>query len=564
MPNKTTILNQISSGRFRGSLIIIALLLNCLFLTLAWQNNNTIFLVLVTFVPFFLLLELQSPDYNQRLQLHLFSFLAVFISIYFIIYWIRNVDPGSHLATVAVRAITVYLPYLSAFFIRFGLRRSAVDSVLGFCFTWMITEVLHDLNILGLPYGNLGHLFGGKPAIIQWYSITGSSGGTAWILLVNFSIYYFLRSLFQRKNSPRSRVRSSIVLAITALAPPIFSLSIPKMEIQCHKTDIRVLALHTSMDVYKYKYEASPLDLVGEYIDQTSPSLDTSVKTIIFWPENAITGDILYSQPDSSMAIKKIKHELVRQPCINLVTGAIVDNIVTPPRKDVYAPGIMKDTISGKHFRRYNTALLLKCNQPTETKIKKRLVPFSEEIPPNPVFAPLVKLVPNLEGLSFSRGEQDTVVFSFFGDRARTSPIICYGSTFSPFVAREILASNSNFMTIILNEGWMKSKKANAHFNWFTICRAIENRRYAVKSSNEGISSIIGCDGSVLNSLEGPLPGVIKSSLRINNSFTFYTKNHKGILYGILIVSIAGLVWIILKKSCSIPGTAPDLFRLKD
>lgn len=545
MNNKDTKQNQLNTGKSRSAQIIIYLLLHCVLMAIAWQNDLTVFLIFFAFVPLFILLRQPSYNYNERLQLHIFSFIAVFVAIYLITYWIRNVNAGSHFATVMVGAITVYLPYLGAYFIRYRLKRSVIVSALAFCFIWLIAEVLHALNILGLPYGNLGHLLGALPGLVQWYAITGSLGGTAWILLVNLSIFYIIKNLVKKSKPDKIRLVHVFLLILSILLPPFTSLIIQKRQKQNLETGIQVIAVHTSMDVFEFKYNVQPSDLVDMYIGQSRPQVDTSLKTIIFWPENAITGDIYFSSPDSSLAVNMIREDLISQTSAVLVTGAIIDKIVDPPAKEEYTPGILYDSLAGMHYRHYNTALLLKQDESASIKIKKRLVPFSEEIPPHRIFSPIVKLVPNLADLSFSRGNNYTTVFSFFGDQARTSPIICYGSTFSPFVAQEMLASRSNFMAIILNEGWMKSKKAYTHFNWFAVCRAIENRRFTVKSSNEGISAIINCNGRVLERVEGPHPGVIKATLRANNSFTFFTKNHKAILNAILILSIAGMVWVL-------------------
>jgi len=517
-------------------------------LILAWQSDATVYVALLAFVPVFLLLEHPSLNYNERLLLHIFSFLAVFIGIYYIISWIRQVDPGSHFATVLLRALTIYIPYLTAFFIRFRLHRSADHAALGFCLSWVIIEALHDLNILGLPYGNLGHILGATPGIVQWYAFTGVLGGTIWILLTNFSVYLFIRKLAIDRRKPKKWTISVVLPLFIIVIPPVVSYYMMNKPSDCRKTAMKVAALHTSMDVFDYKYDTSPAELLESYIEQTEIILDTSEQTIIIWPENAITGNINYDQPDSSETVRVIRERLLDHPGTTLVTGAIVRRTVDPPKPDEYAPGIIHDSVSGKYFRRYNTALLITGNKPVVIRTKKRLVPFSEEIPPGRIFAPIVRLVPNLAELSFSRLPNDSTYFNFSGNQNRTSPIICYGSTFSQFVASEIHNTGSNFMVIILNEGWMKSNKAYRHFDWFAVCRAIENRRFLAKSSNEGRTDFISCKGRIIDSITGPVSGVISSSLMINTKETFFTKYHHMIITCIILISAGFLLWIFLNK----------------
>ncbi len=164
-------------------------------------------------------------------------------------------------------------------------------------------------------------------------------------------------------------------------------------------------------------------------------------------------------------------------------------------------------------------------------------------MPDSRLFAPLLKQIPILADLNFStREQQGYPLFAFNDDSCRTTPIICYGAAFSNFVAGEIRNSGANFLTMIFNEGWMKSKKAYTHFHWFALCRTIENQRFLVKSSNEGITAITDHSGSELGRLGGNINGAVGGTLEVNDRLTFYTRYHRLITMVLLLGGLAGVI----------------------
>jgi apolipoprotein N-acyltransferase len=189
--------------------------------------------------------------------------------------------------------------------------------------------------------------------------------------------------------------------------------------------------------------------------------------------------------------------------------------------------------------------LYIRAHAPTEIKVKKRLVPFTEKIPENLLLRPLVALVPNLAELNFSSRGNEYISFSNADSTLRTTPVICYGSVFSTFTAREIRESGSNYMAVIMNEGWMLSRKAHLHFTWFSVCRAVENRRFLVKSSNEGLTALVDARGRVLDSRQEDEEGTILGLIDINEQHTFYTKHHQALLLLILTVSLVAIGIIV-------------------
>ncbi len=520
------------------------LFIHSLFLILGWHTQFTVFLLFFAFVPVFYFLDFSPKCYNEKVKLCIFSFLAVFLWIYSSIYWIKPIHPISHFIISLLSTIEFLIPYILAYSLRFSTRKFFGVSKLVFIFVWLVIELLHDFNVLGFPYLNLGHALGAYPNLIQWYSYTGSIGGTIWILLVNLSLYHFLRRLVLIKPVLNQGSIWNWIVTISFIGFPVFfSFYSGRNNQKGVETSFNIICVHTSADVYDYKYEVEPEVLLEEYLTYTLNYIDLTQQNLIVWPENALTGDIFLSELDSSPAIKKIKQELCNRPNNILITGAMVDEKIDSPNPKVYHPNVLYNNDEKYYFKRYNSALFIRSNAPTLMQTKKRMVPFGEKIPAQKIFSPLVSLLPNLANLNFSSKEEVYPVFSILSNRIRTSPVICYGSAFSDHVADEVLKTKSNVIVVIMNEGWMKSEKAYNHFNWFSICRAIENRRQLVKSSNEGKSALINLNGIVEESVTGVGAKVIKSKLYINDNYSFFTLHHSVIHYGILIV---GLVFVFI------------------
>ena len=514
------------------------LLIHCILLILAWQSNTTSFLVFFAFIPVFYYLEHSPNEHNEKLKVYIFSFLAVFFWVYFTIYWVKPLSPEMHFVLTFLSSALLFIPYLLAFYIRFSMKRSSLVSILTFILVWIIIEIGHDLNLFLFPYLNLGHLLASYPALIQWYEWIGAIGGTIWIFLTGLSIYLLMSTIFKNKRN-RIRILDFIHLAyfpMIVFIPALFSFYLKNEHSENDQTSYNAVCVHTNADVYAYKYIVEPDVLLNSYLKLTLSGIDTAQNNLIIWPENALTNEIYFSRLDSSFAIKKIKKEICSNSSNVLITGAIIREKVNKPDSNLYLPNILYDNVKACFYKHYNSALFIRSNGQTLIKTKKRLIPFGERIPPQKVFSHFVSLFPNLANLRFSSKNDNYPIFAVQHDSIRTNPIICYGSAFSNFVADELLKSQSNLLVLIMNEGWMKSTKAYNHFNWFAICRAIENQRQLIKSSNEGMSAIINSKGEIEKSIIGSTAGVLTGKVCINDDYSFYTKYHSFIQYGLLLI----------------------------
>lgn len=148
---------------------------------------------------------------------------------------------------------------------------------------------------------------------------------------------------------------------------------------------------------------------------------------------------------------------------------------------------------------------------------KVHLVPFGEFVPWPFGFANKI----STEIGDFHPG--DKVVVLPVGDH-RVGTFICYESVFPNFV-RQFAASGAELLVNISNDSWFDKSAARLQHLKIARMRAAENRRWLLRSTNDGITSTIDPAGRLL----GTLPEYVESASRTGYSYvketTFYTRN---------------------------------------
>lgn len=78
---------------------------------------------------------------------------------------------------------------------------------------------------------------------------------------------------------------------------------------------------------------------------------------------------------------------------------------------------------------------------------------------------------------------------------ARVGVPICMESTY-PWIARTMVQRGANLLAVISNESWFGRTAALQQHAAFTVLRAVESRRWILRSAPQGISGVYRADGS--------------------------------------------------------------------
>ena len=108
-------------------------------------------------------------------------------------------------------------------------------------------------------------------------------------------------------------------------------------------------------------------------------------------------------------------------------------------------------------------------------------------------------------------------------DTAKLCTMICYESVYPAYV-RKFVANGAQVIGVITNDGWYGKSSGPFQHNRYAILRAIENRRWVIRSANTGISSVIDDRGRFVK--ESPLfeSASITTTVPLLDEQTVYTK----------------------------------------
>jgi len=183
-----------------------------------------------------------------------------------------------------------------------------------------------------------------------------------------------------------------------------------------------------------------------------------------------------------------------------------------------------------------NSAVLLRPDGALVDRYDKiNLVPFGEYVPQ---FFSFVNRITQEAG-DFAPGNR-IVVFPV--DSQRVGAFICYESVF-PSEVREFVKRGANLLVNISNDGYFGHSAAREQHLEIARMRAVENRRWLVRSTNDGISAVIDPMGSVHQRMPMYRDDVARMNFSYTSGTTFYTEHGDLFAWGCLIAAGFALFW---------------------
>lgn len=179
-----------------------------------------------------------------------------------------------------------------------------------------------------------------------------------------------------------------------------------------------------------------------------------------------------------------------------------------------------------------NSALLLGPNGTEVGRYDKiDLVPFGEFVPP--LFSFVNRITQ--EAGDFAPGH-DIKVLPAAGHRLGV--FICYESAF-PDLVRQFTNQGADVLVNLSNDAYFGRSEAREQHLLLVRMRAVENRRFIVRSTNDGISAVIDPSGRVVRQL--PLYRELAAAIRYGSvqTTTFYARHGDWFAWSCLAVALA-------------------------
>jgi apolipoprotein N-acyltransferase len=168
------------------------------------------------------------------------------------------------------------------------------------------------------------------------------------------------------------------------------------------------------------------------------------------------------------------------------------------------------------------------------------LVPFGEYVPPafawvNRVTHETGDFVPGSEVKVFDAGAQ------------RIGTFICYEVVF-PELVRQFTAQGANVLMNLSNDGYFGHSEARAQHLAIARMRAVENRRFLIRATNDGVSVVIDPAGRVIQTL--PAYQQVAAPIRFGlvSEKTFYSRFGDWFVWCCLALGVALGSWELMRR----------------
>lgn len=198
-------------------------------------------------------------------------------------------------------------------------------------------------------------------------------------------------------------------------------------------------------------------------------------------------------------------------------------------------------------WRNYNSAMLF---APDGSRLgrydKIHLVPFGEYIP----FKNLLVFAHKLTGRvsEFSRGtNRQTYQINQNGEAHRYGFFICYEAVFADEI-RLFARNGAEVFVNISDDGWYGDTSAPwQHLNMARM-RAIENRRWLLRDTNNGVTAAIDPYGRVRQSIPRHAVDALPAQFGFRDDVTFYTEHGDVFAWLCVVVSAGVIVWALNRR----------------
>ncbi len=415
-------------------------------------------------------------------------------------YWFVTVMQGygNLNPVVAFGVLVLFVLVFSTFYGVFGLfetavaRRSISAALFLSPFLWVAMELARTYLVTGFPWNLLGYAV--RPVGLQQVASVTAVYGLSFVAASTSALAAWV--LLQ----PGRRAWAALAVWVVLLVAGDWLLQPPPPQ---PEPNVALLVQpdiplgESAMDTWVPWTNPAPLEsLVEDSVEAARESGATpAVPPLLVWPETS--APFLYGRdPIFRGAIES----MAKQAHAYVISGTV--------------------TFAGQgNSRPQNAAVLLAPDgQLLLHYVKIHLVPFGEYVPwwafPGKVGKVTAEVGDFVPGKSVQVARTPEGVIGIF---------ICYEAIF-PQLVRKFAARGAGVLVNISDDGWYGD--SSAPFQHFEIARfrAIENGRFVLRGTNNGITAIIDPYGRVRKEIPRNQQGILTGHFRYLSRKTFYTE----------------------------------------
>lgn len=379
---------------------------------------------------------------------------------------------NAFLASIMTVGLCVFLASwlmpLSYAYVRF-IRHKPLGNTLGFTAMWIISEWLKTWLLTGFPWLFLGYSQLHAP-LHAWIPILGTFG-VSMILAYTATV---IGNVIDKK-----AWQAAIIVVLLLWLAPLYL----KTLVWTHAKSNRAytVALLQPNTLLEEKWDPRFHDAIMQDLEQTTLSLQGT--DIIVWPETAVP-DLYHNAYDELQTLSR-SAEQTNSAIILGIASKWYEN-----KETVYHNSI---TVLGQGSGMYH---------------KQQLVPFGEYVPLESWLRGIIRFF-DLPLSSFRPGAKNQEPLE--AQNLIIMPYICYEVVYPNFVAQT--ASKADVLLTISNDAWFGTSIGPIQHMQMAQMRALENGRYMIRDTNNGITAIINTNGDIVTEVPSFQKAVLKGTV---------------------------------------------------
>ena len=504
----------------------------------AWPTYGFPFLVFLGFVPLLLLAfqERQIKTKYRNKRVFALAYLAFFIWNIGTTYWLYFSTPFGAAFAIIVNSLLMALVFQIYHLIAYRVNFTASMSF--FIAIWLSFEKMHLGWEFSWPWLNLGNVFSEYPSAIQWYELTGTFGGSFWVLLINAFVFKSIL-LYQQHRENAIIYRRSFYSVLLILIPLVISWIILYNQPQYQESK-NILIVQPNIDPYEEKYDLTDKEIKDLILDRVQKKLNDSTDLLLL-PETVFANGTKIDQIQQA-EVRQMSNQLQNQyKDLNILSGISLYKIIRDEKKTTPQSNFLRN---GIWFNDYNAAYFQGSSGQSDLYYKSKLVVGVENFPYKSALEPILgDIMIDLGGTVAMKTTQDDREVFALDDDTQTAPIICYESVYGAYVGNYV-KNGADFLSIITNDAWWRDTQGHQQHWSYAKLRAIESRKSIARSANTGISGAIDPTGKVIKKTKYDEPAVVAVEIPLNQKLTFYAEHgdfiaRMGYFFSLVIFMIA-------------------------
>ena len=380
-------------------------------------------------------------------------------------------------------------------------------------FLWVALEFARgNLPIFAFPWNLIGYAASGNLALLQLTAVTGIYGLSFVLAAYGSLVAYAI--LVRRQRTWNAAIAITALLILIAGGGRYFVPQAPARYVA-----------HLVQTNFAQSYEYSPdwMQLHSRDLDeleQISVDAATRIPGIVVWPEVPAP----FSLQDAGFATRA--QRIARDSGQGVLVG------VEDWKRDA----------AGKWIATNSAVLLDPSGQRIFTYDKIHLVPFGEYVPLRRWLAFTGKLTADISdftpGTVYAVGHVPAGTFGSF---------ICYEGVL-PGAVRRFTAGGAELLINMSNDGWFGRSAAPAQHLMMARVRAVENRRWLLRDTNNGFTVAVDPYGRFAAQLPTDIRGELDAPYNFRSDLTLYARFGDWFAWLCVLASISLLVIAIAQK----------------